>query len=67
MPFKSYAQQKLMFAKHPKIAKRWAKKYGTLKKPCPGSKIKSNGKGRGLGKGKGKGPMNKGQKGGVLR
>jgi hypothetical protein len=25
MPFKSKAQQGFMFAKHPKIAKRWAK------------------------------------------
>jgi len=24
MPFQSKAQQKFMFAKHPKIAKRWA-------------------------------------------
>lgn len=28
MPFKSKAQQKFMFAKHPQIAKRWADKYG---------------------------------------
>jgi len=33
MPFKSYRQQRYMFLRHPKIAKRWAKKYGTLKKP----------------------------------
>jgi len=32
MPFKSYKQQQYMFIHHPKIAKRWAKKYGTLKK-----------------------------------
>jgi hypothetical protein len=25
MPFKSEAQRKYMFAKHPKIAKKWAK------------------------------------------
>ncbi|MFA6100404.1 MAG: hypothetical protein WC750_06085 [Patescibacteria group bacterium] len=31
MPFKSKAQQKFMFAKHPEIAKRWAKKYGVPK------------------------------------
>ena len=31
MPFKSKAQQKYMFAKHPKLAKRWAKKYGVSK------------------------------------
>lgn len=29
MPFKSAKQRRYMFAKHPKIAKRWAKKYGT--------------------------------------
>lgn len=33
MPFRSYRQQKYMFAKHPKIAKRWADKYGTKRKP----------------------------------
>lgn len=29
MPFKSVRQRKFMHAKHPDIAKRWAKKYGT--------------------------------------
>ena len=29
MPFKSEKQRKYMFAKLPKIAKKWAKKYGT--------------------------------------
>jgi hypothetical protein len=29
MPFKSAKQRRYMFAKHPKIARRWAKKYGT--------------------------------------
>jgi hypothetical protein len=29
MPFKSTAQRKFMFAKHPAIAKRWVKKYGS--------------------------------------
>ena len=28
-------------------------------KPCPGSKIKSNGKGKGLGRGRGNGPIGK--------
>jgi hypothetical protein len=28
MPFKSKKQRAFMYAKHPKIAKRWAKKYG---------------------------------------
>ena len=28
MPFKSKAQRRFMYAKHPKIAKRWSKKYG---------------------------------------
>ena len=31
MPFQSKAQQGFMFAKHPEIAKRWAKKYGVPK------------------------------------
>lgn len=31
MPFKSEAQRKYMFARHPKIAKRWAHKYGVSK------------------------------------
>ena len=30
-PFKSKSQQRYMFAKHPKIAKRWANKYGISK------------------------------------
>jgi hypothetical protein len=29
MPFKSTKQRRYMYAKHPKIAKRWAKKYGS--------------------------------------
>ena len=33
MPFSSYRQQRFMFWKHPKIARRWAHKYGTKKKP----------------------------------
>jgi len=33
MPFRSYRQQAYMFMHHPKIAERWAHKYGTLKKP----------------------------------
>lgn len=28
MPFASKAQQRFMFAKHPQIAKRWAKEFG---------------------------------------
>lgn len=32
MPFESKAQMRFMFARHPKIAKRWAKKYGVSKK-----------------------------------
>lgn len=31
MPFKSKAQQGFMFAKHPKIAKRWAKETPGMK------------------------------------
>jgi hypothetical protein len=29
MPFKSVAQRKFLFAKHPKVAKNWAHKYGS--------------------------------------
>jgi hypothetical protein len=29
MPFKSAKQRRFMFARHPRIAKKWAKKYGT--------------------------------------
>ena len=32
MPFKSKKQMRYMFAKKPKIAKRWAKKYGKGKR-----------------------------------
>ena len=28
MPFRSEKQRRYMYAKHPSIAKRWAKKYG---------------------------------------
>jgi hypothetical protein len=31
MPFKSKAQMKFMYAKHPDIAKRWEDKYGIPK------------------------------------
>lgn len=29
MPFRSAKQRRFMFTKHPKIAHRWARKYGT--------------------------------------
>lgn len=29
MPFRSRKQRRFMFAKHPTIARRWARKYGT--------------------------------------
>ena len=29
MPFKSEKQRKFMYSKHPEIAKRWTKKYGS--------------------------------------
>jgi hypothetical protein len=38
MPFRSVKQRKFMFANHPKIAKRWAKKYGTKPRPKKGGK-----------------------------
>lgn len=28
MPFRSVKQRRYMFAKHPKLARRWVKKYG---------------------------------------
>ena len=34
------------------------KQFKDIEKPCPGSKIRSQGMGRGLGVGKGKGPIN---------
>lgn len=44
MPFRSKAQQRLMFAKHPKIAKRWAKKTKNMKglpaRKCRGKRCK---------------------------
>jgi hypothetical protein len=36
MPFKSEKQRRFMHAKHPEIAKRWEKKYGS--KPVEGLK-----------------------------
>lgn len=30
-PFRSKSQRRYMFAKHPTIAKRWAKEYGVSK------------------------------------
>lgn len=36
MPFRSAKQRRFMFAKHPAIAKRWAKKYGTKPRPRKG-------------------------------
>jgi hypothetical protein len=45
MPFKSKAQQKFMFAKHPKIAKRWAKETKNMKSlPKRVKKSKKKGK-----------------------
>ena len=31
MPFRSEAQRRFLFARHPDIAKRWAAEYGTPK------------------------------------
>ena len=28
MPFRSTKQRKFMYAKHPKLARKWARKYG---------------------------------------
>lgn len=31
MPFQSETQRRYLFAKHPSVAKRWAREYGTPK------------------------------------
>lgn len=31
MPFQSKAQMRFMFARHPEIAERWRRRYGTSK------------------------------------
>jgi len=31
MPFRSKAQRRLLFAKHPALARKWAAEYGTQK------------------------------------
>lgn len=36
MPFKSQAQAKFLWAKHPEIAKRWEKEYGQKISKLPG-------------------------------
>jgi len=33
MPFKSTKQRKYLFANHPKLAKKWARKYGNKIRP----------------------------------
>jgi len=33
MPFRSQKQRRYMHAKHPEIAQRWEKKYGSKPKP----------------------------------
>lgn len=33
MPFRSEAQRRFMWAKHPEIAKRWTKEYGSEPQP----------------------------------
>jgi len=47
MPFKSFKQQAYLFKFHPNIAKRWAKKYGTKKKPGVRNAIKKKIKNKG--------------------
>ena len=32
MPFKSKAQEKFMWSKHPEIARKWTKEHGSLKR-----------------------------------
>ncbi len=41
MPFKSQAQRRFMYAKHPKIAKRWSKEYPDQKNLPEKKKIKA--------------------------
>lgn len=45
MPFKSKAQQRFMFARHPEIAKRWSKEYGVSSK-LPERKARKSGESR---------------------
>lgn len=33
-PFRSEKQRRYLFARHPKLAHRWAAKYGTAPKPA---------------------------------
>lgn len=49
MPFKSEAQRRLMWAKHPEIARRWTKEgkghvagYGSMPKPKGGGTMANN-------------------------
>lgn len=46
MPFKSKAQARLMFAKHPKMAKEWASKTKSIKALPEQVKKKAAKKGR---------------------
>jgi hypothetical protein len=32
VPFRSAAQRRFLYAKHPKLARRWQRKYGSRKK-----------------------------------
>lgn len=41
MPFKSEKQRRFMFARHPEIAKRWTKKYGSEPRGNGGTPTKS--------------------------
>lgn len=41
MPFKSEAQRRFMYAKHPAIAKRWSKEYPSQGK-LPEHKVQKN-------------------------
>ena len=41
MPFKSEAQRKFLYAKHPDIANRWEDEYG-VPKNLPKKKVKNN-------------------------
>lgn len=57
MPFKSKKQERYLWAKHPEIAKRWEKKYGSYNKKRSQNiiKIKENKMGKKAKKGGKKG------------
>jgi len=39
MPFRSEAQRRLLWARHPELAKRWTEKYGSAIRPKKKKKL----------------------------